>query len=47
MGTQIINILDQAEAFYRHHGFIAFNGPSRQLVLFLANGLGKYWERTT
>ena len=27
---------DQAEAFYRHHGFMAFGGQPRQLVLPLA-----------
>ena len=31
---------DQAEAFYRHHGFIAFSAPSRQLVLSLTNLAG-------
>jgi ribosomal protein S18 acetylase RimI-like enzyme len=28
---------DEAEGFYRHHGFIALDGQSRQLVLSLAN----------
>jgi predicted GNAT family N-acyltransferase len=32
---------DQAEAFYRHHGFIAFAGASRQLVLPLASFHGE------
>lgn len=27
---------EQAEAFYRHHGFVAFGGQARQLVLPLA-----------
>jgi GNAT superfamily N-acetyltransferase len=27
---------DQAEAFYRHHGFVSFGGQARQLVLPLA-----------
>jgi GNAT superfamily N-acetyltransferase len=27
---------EQAEAFYRHHGFILFGGPDRRLVLPLA-----------
>ena len=27
---------DQAEAFYRHHGFVAFGSQARQLVLPLA-----------
>jgi len=27
---------EQSEAFYRHHGFIPFGGPDRQLVLPLA-----------
>jgi GNAT superfamily N-acetyltransferase len=28
---------DQAEAFYRHHGFVLFGGATRQLVLPLAS----------
>lgn len=28
---------DEAAAFYRHHGFAAFGGTSRQLILSLAN----------
>ncbi len=27
---------DQAEAFYRHHGFVPFGGNARQLVLPVA-----------
>jgi GNAT superfamily N-acetyltransferase len=32
---------DAAEAFYRHHGFIAFGSSSRQLVLALAKIMGR------
>jgi ribosomal protein S18 acetylase RimI-like enzyme len=28
---------DQAEAFYRHHGFVSFGSQPRQLVLPLTN----------
>ena len=28
---------DQAEAFYRHHGFVAFGSAPRRLILSLTN----------
>ncbi len=32
---------DEAEAFYRHHGFVSFGSQPRQLVLPLTNLAGK------
>jgi len=32
---------DQAETFYRHHGFMAFGSQPRQLVLPLTNVIFK------
>jgi GNAT superfamily N-acetyltransferase len=32
---------DQAEAFYRHHGFVAFGGAPRQLLIPLGKIVGR------
>jgi hypothetical protein len=32
---------EQAESFYRHHGFVPFGSQPRQLVLPLAKTVGK------
>jgi hypothetical protein len=36
---------DQAETFYRHHGFVAFGSQSRQLVLPLTNLISHHDSR--